>query len=184
MVNYLSLNRHQKASAFMRRQFFIIRLLLCALMLSGWGGLLGAAFCPHAAARAGAVASVAESMSMADDHACCHADAKGSDKHCSNSSHGAMDGMEATPATEPSPQALAPPAASCSHCIGHSSLPAAPTKAGEATQHRPDAHRLALKEVKHIAPPVVRFVSTIAPTQGAPPGPAARKHLLLSIFVI
>lgn len=186
MVNYLSPERHQRASTFMRRQLLLIYpVLLCALSLSGWGGVLAAALCPHAAASARAAASVEAGMSMDDDHACCHADAKDvQEEHCSSSSHEAMGETKATPATKRHSQALAASEDSCSHCIGRSTLPAWPARASEPSQHRPDAHRPAQDEAKPVAPPVVRFVSSIAPTQGAPPGAAARKHLLLSIFLI
>jgi hypothetical protein len=100
--------------------------------------------------------------------------------------------MEAAPATvdesqthaPAGSQALAPPTESCSHCITHNSLPTAPVNSREAAQNSSDAGHLALQEVKRPAPPAVRFVSAIAPTQGAPPGPPARKHLLLSVFLI
>jgi hypothetical protein len=171
----------------MRRQLLLFYpVLLCALVLSGWGGVLTAALCPHAAASARAATRAAQGMEMDDDHACCHREAKGAQKeHCSGSSHEAVgEAKRTTPAAERHPKTLAPSEASCSHCIGHSSLPVAPVKAGEPSQQGSDAHRLAQDESKPFAPPVAQVVSAIAPTQGAPPGPAARKHLLLSIFLI
>lgn len=172
----------------MRRQLLFICLLLCALMLSGWGAVLAAALCPHAA-TAGRAASVVESMSMEDDHACCPArdeGAAGASEHCSQASQEATHEMEAMASTaRPTPQAVAWPAASCAHCIGRNGLPAAPAKAAsDAAQKRQDAHRLTAQETKLVAPHALSFVSTISPTQGAPPGPAARKHLLLSVFLI
>jgi hypothetical protein len=135
---------------------------------------------------------MAAGMKMSDDHACCRAKMAGTDEHCSNSSHEAAAGMEAMPATvdesqTPAPagsQSLAPPAETCSHCIIHKGLPTAPVNPRESAQNRPDANRLALQEAKRPEPLAVRFVSAIAPTQGAPPGPPARKHLLLSVFLI
>ncbi|HEX8138654.1 MAG TPA: hypothetical protein VF544_13895 [Pyrinomonadaceae bacterium] len=168
-----------------RRLLLIYPALLCALCLSGWGGVLAAAFCPHASASARAAASVEAGQEMDDDHACCHADARDAqEEHCSNSSHEAMVETKARPATERHSQALAPSEDSCSHCIGRSSLPVRPAKASEPSQHRHDARGPAKDEAKPVAPPIFRIVSSIAPTQGAPPGPTARKHLLLSIFLI
>jgi len=191
MVNYLWPERHQRASTFMRRQLLLIYpVLLCALCLSGWGGVLAAALCPHAAASARAAASVEAGMSMDDDHACCHPEAKDAqEEHCSNSSHEAMGETQTRPAIKRDSQArhsqaLAQSKDSCSHCIGRSTLPIWPAKASEPSQRRPDSHGPTQDEAKPIAPPVLRFVSSVAPTQGAPPGTATRKHLLLSIFLI
>lgn len=191
MVNYWWPERHQRASTFMRHQRLLVYpVLLCALVLSGWGSVLAAALCPHAASRA-AAASVEAGVGVDDDHACCHADAEGAGEHCSGSKHEATGESKAThahgqraQATKPLRQALAPSESSCSHCVGHSSLPVAPARFGEPSRPKHDAHRPAQDEAKPVAPPVIRFVSSIAPTQGAPPGPAARKHLLLSIFLI
>jgi hypothetical protein len=167
----------------MRRRFFTICLLLCALMLGGWGSVLAAALCPHAA-RAEAVASVPESMKMDDDHACCRMKMEDAGEHCSGQSHEAMPATEAE-SHKVDAQALALPVEpSCSHCISHNSLPTAPVKACERAQKRPDATRLAPRAVTQITPPAVSFVSSVSPTQGAPPGPLARKHLLLSVFLI
>jgi hypothetical protein len=166
----------------MRRQLSFVVLLLCALLLSGWGGVLTSALCPHAARAA--VAPLAESMGMADDHACCHAQKAEKDEHCPTSSREAMSDMDMKAPAAAEPQSLAAPAGSCSHCIIHKGLPTAPVNPRDARQNNSDANQRASQNAKTVAPPAARLVSTIVPTQGAPPGATARKHLLLSIFLI
>lgn len=99
-----------------------------------------------------------------------------------------MDGMaaEAAPqAKEESRTLAAPSQSSCWQCcMGHSNLPAAPVNPREAQPNGREANHAATEAVKPFAPPVAGFVPAVLPVQGAPPGAAVAKHLLLNIFII
>ena len=166
----------------MRRQLLFVSLLLCALTLSGWGSMAAIALCPHAAKAA--AEATAEAVKMDDDHACCPSENAQKSEHCTGSRGEATGEMEAMPRTNSEPQALAMHAESCWHCAGPGSLPEAPVSMRESQPRGSESSRAASTEVKPVAPPAVRFVSAIIPAQGAPPGPPARKHLLLSVFLI
>jgi hypothetical protein len=168
----------------MRRQLLFISILLIALTVSGWGGVIAVALCPHAA-RASAADAAPTPMKMDDDHACCPVkSAMTADEHCSNSSHQAKGEMEAMHRTTDEPRSLAQLAESCWHCVRHNSLPGAPLSMRDAQQNGSEASRAASQEVKPISPPAARFVSAINPVQGAPPGQPIRKHLIFSVFLI
>jgi hypothetical protein len=170
----------------MRRRFFIA-INLCALALGGWGGVLAAALCPHGAGMVTANLS-ARVPAKTHAHASCHDEGTATDAASNASSHEALESVEAIPSPDEESHALARPAQSCSHCISHRSLPTSPVNAREAQAAREDAGSRAAAAppppVNGYAPPAAGFISAIVPTQGAPPGPLARRHLLLSIFII
>jgi hypothetical protein len=161
-----------------RRNFFISILLLCALALSGWSGVLAATFCPYAARAAAASLKT-------DEHASCHAQSDGTAAHNQSAGHEAMGDMEAmTPNEGESPAASAQLVESCRPCcISHGNLPTAPTGARESQQNGREAKHTASQDAKTITSPL-RFTPAVVPTQGSPPGQLTRRHLLLSVFII
>ncbi|HEX8143751.1 MAG TPA: hypothetical protein VF553_14215 [Pyrinomonadaceae bacterium] len=167
----------------MRRRLLFTVILLCALTLSGWGSVLASALCPHMA-RASAVAHAAAAEGMDDDHDCCPAKRAETQKHCSDSSHEAAGEMEEMHGSKAEPQLLAQPSEPCSHCVSHSSLPPTPVSPRESHQSSSEVKHAATQEAKSFAPSDAGYVSAIIPVQGAPPVPPARKHLLLSVFLI
>ncbi|HEV2914185.1 MAG TPA: hypothetical protein VGX92_12965 [Pyrinomonadaceae bacterium] len=169
----------------MRRQFSLIVILLWALNVSGWGGVLAAALCPHAAQMAAAKGPAASPLKT-KEHASCHAKADQSASQSSMaSSHEAnADGKAPSSTREAGPLALTEPARSCQHCVSHRGLPTEPVKTRDSQPGRTDAGNLYSPDAKTIAPPVFEFAQAVVPTQGAPPGRQARRHLLLSVFLI
>lgn len=169
-----------------RRNFFISILLLCALALSGWGVVLAATLCPHAARAA--AATVAATASKTNEHSSCHAESEApAAAHQSNSAHEAMGDMEAmSPSEEEKSAALsAQLVEGCRPCcISHSNLPTAPVNPRELQQSGREKNQAAAQDVKTIAPQVAAFVPAVVPTQGSPPGQLIRRHILLSVFII
>lgn len=160
-----------------RRNFLISILLLCALASSGWSSVLAATFCPYAARAAVSLKT--------DEHASCHAQGGATTAHKQNSQHEAMSDMQAMSTTEgESPDAATQVIEPCRPCcISHGNLPTAPVNARESQQNGREAKHIASQEVKTIASPL-RFAPAVVPTQGSPPGQLARRHLLLSVFLI
>jgi hypothetical protein len=152
-------------------------MLLCALALSGWGGVLAATLCPYAAS---------EATLKADEHASCHAKGVKADADSSGSTHEAMGGMEAMPQTKGESQAaiaqLAAGRMSC--CISHSNLPITPTGPRETQPAGREKNHADTQGLRAIAPYVTRFALAVVPTQGSPPGQLTRRHLLLNVFII
>lgn len=160
----------------MRRLTSYIGITLLALLLGGWGEAFAAALCPHA---------------MSEDHACCREKIERVPaKHHSGSHHQTTQGAKHEHRTHAShhrgTQATLVRAAgsSCAHCMGQRDLPTAPAGVRELTAQKSGAGKLAAHTTKILAQPAIVAISRFAPTQHAPPGPAGRTHLLLSVFLI
>lgn len=169
----------------------MLGLLSLALLVSGWGRVLAAAFCAHDAGQP---------QAMAEDHDCCRAKLEQSqEEHCAvkssaHSSHEAMttneDEMEAiSPVTEQaatdSGVAFRQNDTTCLHCVSRNGLPTTVIITRELEQKKRDAGGFAPVAPKLLVPLAAAFFAQPPLTrQGAPPGVAARRHLLLNVFVI
>ena len=160
----------------MRRLTSQIGIILLALLLGGWGEVFAVVLCPHA---------------MGQDHACCREKIESAPtEHHSGSHHQTAQGTKHEHRTHAShhrgTQATLVRAAgsSCAHCMGQRDLPAAPAGVRELTAQKSGAGKLAAHTTKILAQPATVTISRFAPTQHAPPGPAGRTHLLLSVFLI
>jgi hypothetical protein len=157
---------------FMRRftSFFGITLLM--LLVSGWGNVLAATFCPHAM---GAQAQVNVQKAAAPQH---------------DSPEQEMGGMQMTHASgaghcDSKVTAFDQPAGICTHCFGQNEFPPASSSLQrELTLKKGDVGTIVKPEA--ITPISLSLVHTpqFLPTQNAPPGASNRKHLLLSVFLI
>jgi hypothetical protein len=161
----------------MRRLTPHLGITLLALLLCGWGEAFASALCPHAAGL---------------DHACCPAklDRAPAEKHHSGSRHQpprvAQSGPRERAPSHRAADAAGGPAAgsSCAHCLGPKEEPAAPASVRELTAQKSGAGKLAAHAAKILAQPAIVRAPLFAPTQHAPPGPAGRRRLLLSVFLI
>lgn len=172
-----------------------VRLLhLCvaaALTLGGWGGALAAALCAHAGAS----------------HDCCpqHADERhdaqahtGHDKHAPSATREGScgDGHEATGDegvghAERGAHADGEDAAAsstrdggfCAHCVGRSEN--APPRESPTSRQSGHGHEGCVESARHaVVTGAQSFDASLTPQRGSPPGDAARRHLLLSVFRI
>jgi hypothetical protein len=167
-----------------RRKSLTVCILLCALALSGWSGVLAAALCPHGMKSAVMIAT----PPVKEEHAACHAgNGEATARHAS-STHQSMDGMAEATTTqtkEESRTLAAPSQSSCWQCcMGHSNLPSAPFNPRESQPNAREVNSAPAEDVKPFAPPVAGFVPSVLPVQGAPPGQLLARHLLLNIFII
>lgn len=166
----------------MRRLTSYICVALLALALSGLGGVLAAALCPHAGMNHAQAATAG--------HAGCAAKAEKAERHHPATEHQAMHSMKMTPEPvvpaqrqESEVAAVSRPEGDCGHCIGRGELP-----------NSANTRALALKKLDagtHLEQPARSsvslapvFTTQFTPTQHAPPGQSNRKHLLLSVFLI
>ncbi|HKQ51087.1 MAG TPA: hypothetical protein VJT74_01870 [Pyrinomonadaceae bacterium] len=136
-------------------------LLICVISLlfvSGWGHVLGAAFCPKMRDMPG-----------------CHMQA-GDD-----SAHG-HDGMEMSTA-EGKVGSLERPLASC--CASRPEAPTVPAIVSRgAQQSKQDGGALLKPAPKAIVPQARSFAPPVTSRQHAPPGAQTPRHLLVSVFLI
>lgn len=72
----------------------------------------------------------------------------------------------------------------CLHCVSRGGLPTTFFVARETEQKRRDASVSAPPSLKPSLPPVVSFTPLLTARQNAPPIAAARRHVLLNVFVI
>lgn len=98
-----------------------------------------------------------------------------------------MNEMEAmSPAADESTGAavaLSQSDGACLHCLSRSGLPPTFAITREPEQKRRDLN-ISTPLVKAFVPFVISFAPTLLVRPNAPPGAAARRHLLLSTFVI
>jgi hypothetical protein len=154
----------------MRQRSLFTGLLLLALLLSAWGNVLAAAFCPC----------------MPQGHACCHAR-----RAAQHAAHNEMADMqmgddESLPVTEQPPVAndFISPVAPCEHCLSHSQGVTAPATLREAEQTKRSA------DVTPVLPPAGPSSIAAAPVRAimarehAPPGANPERHVLISVFRI
>jgi hypothetical protein len=171
----------------MRRIVSCIGLCLLALLVSGWGSMLAAAFCPHAGA------TLPQAV-LAEEQSGCHAKSEQTeDQHSGSrqsSSSEAMHGMKAgqMPALrlhvdKSNVAALTLPAGTCTHCVSHNETPPTPASARGLTLQKRDAGKIIAQTTTPISLPMV-FTAQFAPTQHAPPGLTNHRHILLSVFLI
>ena len=162
----------------MRRLTSQLGITLLALLLCGWGEAMASVLCPHAAGL---------------DHACCpeKTESAPAENHHSGSHQRPASGAESERREQSSHHRAAGNAAGrvagsdCAHCVGRGELPAAPAGVRELTAQKSGAGKAVAHATKILAQPVAAApVSRFAPTQHAPPGPAGRTHLLLSVFLI
>ena len=167
----------------MLRQLSNIGLAL-SLLAGGWcGAVAAAALCPHVGCRTQAAAPASagsheHGTPARGGHHAAVADA--SDHHA----HGQASPREAGAGSVESLSLLSSHDQSCAHCVGS---PEAPASGGErrALQSRDGGRDDAPPASGVVALPTPSFFEKVTPHQGAPPGsPAARRHLLLSVFRI
>ena len=168
---------HQAISTFMRRLTSHLGITLLALLLCGSGEAMASVFCPHAAGQ---------------EHACCpeKIESAPAGKHHSGSHHAPARGAKSEHRKHASHHRAAEAVSvwaaesSCVHCVSKGDSPAAPASVRELTAQKSGVGKLAALTTKILAQPPAVTVRRFTPRQHAPPGPAGRTHLLLSIFLI
>lgn len=173
----------------MRHRTLLTSLLLAALLLGGWGGVVAAAFCAHDGAQRAA---------MTEEHDCCRAQLEQQHKeHCDAASNASpsheamtMGEMETTAAAAATQQSADAVVAlnqldeACLHCVSRRDVPTTFVIARQPEQKKRDASFAAPPQLLLLAAPVHSFAPTLNATQNAPPGVAARRHLLIGVFII
>ena len=180
------------------RQRLLLFGIACALILGGWAGALAAVACSHAGASSGR-----------EPHDCCRSEDGGEAASClmrfaesgaaadhrrapADDSHGASHASheearaEAAESSSGAERAVALErrADYCAHCVGRQLPPPASTKVGAPEAAKRGDNCAAPRAVKLPAPSAAAFVREVIPSQGAPPGAAARLHVLNSVFLI
>ena len=183
----------------MMRRLLLIG-ITCALTSGGWAGALAAVVCLHADAAGAA--------SVGASHDCCRSQDGGEAASCPMRFAAAGDDDQRRPRAdeahaashasheEPRAEAVASPprarrvaalgrgADYCAHCVGRRLPPPASTKVGAPEAAKRGHDCAGPRAEKPPAPPAVAFVREVIPSQGAPPGAAARLHVLNSVFLI
>lgn len=170
----------------MRRKLILIG-VIAALSAGGLGGVLATALCAHAGAAA-----------AAREHSCCPEEGGDEGASCPMSAgrksaaraHGSAGAgtrrvavREARAAAEEGRARIFRPVP-CAHCVGTPSTPPAAFKLGGAdAQKRGDEDR-APRATLQRPDALNSFAPSVTPTQGAPPTPATRRHVLNSVFLI
>jgi len=153
--------------------------MLLSLLVSGWGNVFAAAFCPHIASN--------HRKTMMEGHSC-HLEMAEPSSH-SASHQQAMNGMEmTTPAAQQQGDSRIIPVGqfigTCSHCVEKDSSPVTASVSRELSSQKRDAGAPVEKSAMPVDTLTTFFSPKFVATQNAPPGTANRKHLLLGVFLI
>ena len=174
----------------MAKRSFPIFLLTATFLLSAWGNVFAAAFCPRYSARDGSVPQAFKQTSEAESGACHHEMAE-PDMDMAGDSTGEMELTPIRENAEPAdtqnaamaPDVLELPNQPCGHCWMHSQ-----PSSGAATIV---ALRSSPQSVEASAPPAdfavakpFTFTISITPFEHGPPGTQAARHLLINVFRI
>jgi hypothetical protein len=168
---------------FMRKFVSYIGIILLALLVSGWGSVLAVALCPHAGMN--------QALPVTEDHSCHSTKLETtSADHQQAAHHEAALDLKVKPVAVPQLHsgghaAIGKPSGNCAHCVGQSEFPAAPASVRELTLQKTDEGKLVLTQTPLAALPAAAVsVSRFVPSQHAPPWLAARKQLILCVFLI
>lgn len=168
--------------------------LVCAVTAAGWSSVLAAGLCPHAGCAAEAVAAKrsaphCETSSSEDGHSAASdpRDHAGHEEAADDKQAG-EDGEadDAGRARAGSIQgALGRHDAPCAHCVGSPQTPAKDSPKVARSEARRDADADAPRAARREVLTAAASFPALAPSQGSPPAPAARrKHLVLGTFLI
>src|SRR5947209_4366575 len=150
----------------MRRLTSYTFILLLSLILSGQGNVLAAAFCQHAQLPA-----CCQTKTMRD----------------SMPSHDMMEGMNMSmPAAEAEADSISQPTELCAHCMSHPNLPAKAVAAVASVEQskRDLSARISALVSKSPASSIASFAPLLSSRPHAPPVTSARRHVLISTFLI
>jgi hypothetical protein len=186
--------------------------LALLLMLSSFGHVLAAAFCPHALGRECCLvngtthrASSSSHESIASEHE--HGmsmpglsmDAMSEDQLAmadTSMDHAAMNETmideDASPQFSPAARGeeavdnkLDGPVTSCAHCLGHSDIANAPVSFVSVSEQYGKEYSPAWLPVSRFQPrPAIRSPQIWLPGQHAPPDRGVPRHILISVFLI
>jgi hypothetical protein len=178
--------------------------LTLLLVMGSLGNVFAAAFCPRMLGNNCCLTRTAGNLQEADSHQHLHGMAMSSMTHESMLMDGddmqdmVMDDADVPPASHideatqlSSSEELVPaskvelPVDACTHCMGHSGVPNAPTSSVTVADQ-------SNKYFDSVPPPVSRFLvrpsTTLAqiglPREHAPPGARAPRYILINVFLI
>jgi hypothetical protein len=153
-----------------------------ALTATGWSNVLAAARCPH---QGCVTLTTAEERPVTDE-----SDAS-MEEHCSEgmepSEHRSHEATVVSKAESPAGtflQRVDRHSQFCTHCMGAPPAPASSSFGAAPNQARRDAEMVAPRVVRAQVLPGVATFPALRPTQGSPPAPVQRRHLLIHVFLI
>jgi hypothetical protein len=176
----------------MKRQSLIVTFVLGALLLSAWGNVIAAGFCPRFALHRDCCPHLLpQPAKQTKQEPSCHHEMAGmkmdgmqmdeADAESSTNSEDSQPEVASASLTEN--LVLDLPAQPCTHCVIHSQ----PTSATVSVLTVDPAKRM----VETDALPAIfasnlpgGFVDMILPTEHGPPAPSAPRHVLINIFRI
>jgi hypothetical protein len=151
-------------------------LLICVISLlfvSGWGHVLGLAFCPNMRAVPGCVMqrSMDSAAATTSTSAQSHEGMEMNDMQVEQGFiAGEADSMERLPA-------------SC--CMNRPDAPSTPVVVSRgAEQSKKEPGATLQPTLKAIAPPAASFAPPVSSRQHAPPSPKTQRHVLINVFLI
>lgn len=177
----------------MQKRFFSIPILILAFVLSAWGNVIAAAFCPRYASNRDCCVKPVASQPRQVEKSSCHHEMAGMEMDDMQMETEAFSDSTTDSNAQASPAALTAKSSSdqvaldlpierCAHCWSHSQptsgtasvVPVDPSR--QLVENSPPANsRFALRSVSPIS---------ITPSEHSPPGIALPRHVLINVFRI
>lgn len=179
----------------MKRQSLIIAFVLGALLLSAWGNVIAAGFCPRSALQRDCCPQPLLQPSRQVKHESCHHEMAGmemsgmemgdpqtearADSAADTSSHNS----DVAPESSLDEIAVGQPIQACNHCLSHSQ-----TTSGNISVVALDPSKGLVEPDSLPASSAIdwarAFTEVIAPSEHGPPPPSSPRHVIINVFRI
>ena len=165
----------------MSRRNFLIFLLTAAFLISAWGNVIAAAFCPRYAGDNGSVSLEVESQSQPESESCHHEPAQL--ENASESTETKDAEIQKSSADNGLAALLQIPNEPCGHCWTHSQPSSGASTVATLSSSLRSAEANAPPSLFSIERPF-SFVIPITPFDHGPPGNPGARYLLNNVFRI
>lgn len=159
----------------MKRNLQILGLMVLAFAASGWGYTVAAALCPHA--RASQAPAAVQKLNRQPE--CHHEMAMNGEERAESRPSPALPERRARGSALSLPENLP-----CTHCMGSSEAPASTTTTARPQLEQKRGPDLLPANVSSPPAQALSFRQPVPYRQGAPPGAAAPRHLLIGLLLI
>jgi len=179
----------------MKRQSLIVAFVLGALLLSAWGNVIAAGFCPRSALQRDCCSQPINRPASQVKHESCHHEMAGMEMtgmemgdpqmeaRADSAADTSSQNADVTPESSVDENAVGHPIEACNHCMSHSQttsgnvsvLALDPSKGLVKTDSLPPSNAIDWTRA---------FTEVIAPSEHGPPTPSSPRHVIINVFRI
>lgn len=184
----------------MKRQSLIVAFVLGALLLSAWGNVIAAGFCPRSALQRDCCPQPIHHPDSQLKHGSCHHEMAGMemsgmemsdpqmgdqqmDARADSAADRSRQNSDVTPESSIDEIAVDQPIEACNHCVSHSQTTSGNVSvvALDPSKGLVETDSLPVSNAKDWA---LAFSDVIAPSEHGPPIPSSPRHVIINVFRI